>query len=190
MAVRARTVVALRVEGAATQRAERTPGLDEADNSDGEPGRPLARESDAQRGVFFERLYGHVDRLFFFVNRHGDIARNEVGLVFGLEREVVGEMTGSAQLVKHLTDPFGQSGELELLALHDDQAPTFTHLKEEETIAHFAAHADHDPVGVGKVVVHDGLSPFNEPVQFTQSTIGVEPVKATALIEQGDMTVR
>lgn len=144
----------------------------------------------AQRGVLFERLERHVDRLFFLVDRDRDVARDEVGLVLGLEREVIWEMTGSPESLEDLADPLGERGELKLLALHDDEPTTLSNLEEKEPVAHFAAHPNHHAVGVGKHIVHEGLRPFSDAVLFTQSTMGVEPAKATALTEHGEMTVR
>ena len=126
-----------------------------------------------QRGVLFDGLDGDVDCLGFFVDGHRDIPGDEVTLVLGLEGEVIGQMPRSAELEQHLTDPLGQSGELNLFALDDDQAPTLAGLEEKESIADFAAHADHDLVGAGKDIVHDGPSSFNDPVLLTQSTTGV-----------------
>jgi hypothetical protein len=190
VAVRAGTVVTFGVERSSTERAEWTSGFDESNDGDRESGGQLARETDAERGVFFERLHRHIDRLFGLVHRDGDVARDEVSFVFGLQGEVLGEVPGTAEFLEDLPDPFRERGELELLALHDDQTTSLSNLEEKEPVAHFAAHADHDAVGVGKDVVHEGLRPFSEPVLFTHSTIGVDPVKATALTEHGEMTVR
>ena len=190
MAVRARTVVTLWIKRSPAERTERTSGFDESNDGDGESGGPLTSETDGERGFLFERFHCHVDRLFGLIHRDGDVARDEVRLVFRLQREVVGEMPGTAELLEDLANPFGERGQLELLALHDDQTTSLSHLEEKEPGTNFAAHTDHDAVGVGKDVVHEGLRPFSEAVLFTHSTIGVEPVKATALTEHGEMTVR
>src|ERR1700678_4103840 len=99
-------------------------------------------------------------------------------------------MARTPELEQHLTDPFGECRELNLFALDNDEASTLSNLQQKEPITDFAAHPDHDFVRVGKDVVHDGPSSFNDPVLLTHSTTGVPPVKATALREHGEMTVR
>ena len=58
-----------------------------------------------------------------------------------------------------------------------------------ETIV-VVSHADHDLVGIVEFVGHEAMSSVSDPVLFTLSTIGVEPVRTTALIEQVEITVR
>ena len=180
----------LGVEWSSTERTEWTSGFDESNDGDGESRGPLAREANTQRGLLFKRLHRHLDGLFRLVDRDGNVTRDEVSFVFRLEIEVLGQVPGPTELLENLSDPFGERGELELLALHNDESATLSDLEEKEAGADLAAHANHDPVGVSKDVVHEGLRPFSELVLFTHSTIGVDPVKATALTEHGEMTVR
>ncbi len=124
------------------------------------------------------------------VDRDGDVADREVGLVLGLEGEVVGEVARSAQVVEDLGDPLGQRGQLELLALHDDETSALARLEQEEAVADLAAHAHHDLVGGVEDVVHEAMSSLSDPVLLTLSTTGVESVKTMALTEHVEMTVR
>jgi hypothetical protein len=125
-----------------------------------------------------------------FVDRHGDVPGDEVRFVLRFEGEVVGQVPRSPELGNHLGEPLAECLELLLLTFDDDEAATFANLQEEEPVADFAAHADHDLVGVLEDVVHDGASSLSDPVLLTVKTTGVEFVKPMALIEQVEMTVR
>ena len=105
--------------------------------------------------------------------RDGDVAGDEVRLVLRFEGEVVREVARSTQFGDHLGEPLGEGGELLLLALDDDESSTFANLEEEESIADLPAHADHDLVGIGEDVVHEGARSFSESVLLTLNTTGV-----------------
>jgi hypothetical protein len=99
-------------------------------------------------------------------------------------------VTGTAEVADDLAQPLGEGAQLQLLAFDNDEAPTLASLQQEEPAADVAAHADHHLVGGVEDVVHDGESSFKDAVLLTLKTTGVESVKATALTEHVEMTVR
>ena len=120
----------------------------------------------------------------------GHVAGDEVGLVLGLEGEVVGQVAGAPEFGQGDAEPAGQSGELELLALDDDEPAALAGLEEEEALADRAAGADHDAVEGVEDAPHEGPSSASEPVELTHSTSGAAPVSTMALTERWRRTVR
>src|SRR5277367_1873961 len=96
--VGARAVMPLGIKGSTTEWTEWSPGLDQSHDGDGQSAGPLAREAHVQSGLFVVRRDREFDSLILFVKRDGDLARDEVRFVLGLQREVVGQMTGSTEL--------------------------------------------------------------------------------------------
>ncbi len=180
-----------RIQGAATQGTRGSTGFHQPCDGDRQPASPFFGEGD--RGdivVVFDRFERDLDDVTLLVDRDGDVTNGEIRFVFGLQGEIVGQVPGSSQVVEDLGNPLRECGELDLLALEDDEASSLARLEEEQTIAHLTAYADHDLVGGVEFVLHEAMSSLKVPVLLTLNTIGVEPVSTTALIEQVEMTVR
>ena len=79
---------------------------------------------------------------------------------------------------------------MKFFALENNEAPTLSHLQQEESSADLTAYADHHLVGSVEFVFHEAMSSLSDPVLLTLSTIGVVPVSTNALMEHVEMTVR
>jgi hypothetical protein len=132
----------------------------------------------------------HVQCATFIIDRDRDVSSHEVNLVLGLQAHVVMEVSWSTQTLEDGSNPVGQGLELLLLALNNHQSATLTYLEQEKPGAYFAADPDHHFVRLVKFKIHEGVSSWRDEVELTLRTMGVEPVKASALTEQVEMTVR
>ena len=182
--------MALGVEWSSTERARGSTRFDEPGDRDREGARPFLREGEFESVLFLTGLDGDFNGLSVYVDRDGDVARYEVRLVLGLETDLLGQMTGAAEVNGHLTQPFGQSAQLKFFALYDHETASLAHLEQEKTITDLSANPHHHLVGRVKDVVHDGANSLSDEVEFTQSTRGAPVPIASALTEQVEMTVR
>ena len=97
-----------------------------------------------------------------------------------------------SELAHDASQVAGEDRHLLLLDLHDQPFGPLLALQQEQAVAGFAEGADGEAVGTGEVsvVAHEIASSDNVAVELTHSTTGVPPLKATALNEHGEMTVR
>ncbi len=190
VAVRARALVTLRIERSSTKWTQRSTRFDESRDRDGERARPLLGQREYQRVILIQRFERQLDRLVLFVDADGYLTGVEVRFVFRFQCEVIGQVPRTREVRQHLTNPFGERAELDLLALHYHQTATLSRLEQKETIAYLAAHTDHYFVGCAEHVVHETTNSFSDPVELTHNTIGVPEPIVSALTEHVEMTVR